>query len=109
MGLCKRLLCRLVRLSGCFRCPCTFPSPDQNSAILVSREALGMDNFFLEVFDVVVINRKASLECPIRHPSLTLEERNDLFENVVKCHVAAPLMRPRAPSLPVSQPYQTLP
>jgi hypothetical protein len=63
----------------------------------------------LQIVEVVVIEVEASFQRTIGYPSLAFEEGDDLFENVVKCHVAAPLTRPRAPSHPSNQPYQILP
>src|SRR5438445_1095061 len=37
MVLCRRWLCRLVRLRGCCRCPCDVTSPDENSPLLIRR------------------------------------------------------------------------
>src|SRR4029450_4542260 len=75
---------------GCCGGACGVTRPDENSPLLISRKALGMNNFFFEVFDVVVINRKASFERTVRHPSLAFEERDNLFQDVVKRHVAHP-------------------
>src|SRR4029450_1372957 len=60
--------------------------PDQNSAILVRRDTLGINEFFLEHIEVLVIQIEAHLQGAIRHPSLAFEERNNLFQDVIKRH-----------------------
>jgi hypothetical protein len=47
---------------------------------------LGVDDFFLQVLDIVVINIKASLEGTIRDPPLAFEEVDDLGEDVIEGH-----------------------
>jgi hypothetical protein len=45
-----------------------------------------VEEFILQVVEVVVIEVKSSLEGTIRYPSLAFEEVNDLGENVIEGH-----------------------
>src|SRR5215471_6130071 len=101
--LCRRLWECLARLRGCFDGPCACPRPHQDSALLVRSYTLGIDQFFFEDIQILVIQIEAHLQRSIRHSSLAFEERHDLVEHVVKRHVVAPLTRPRAPSPPAGR------
>jgi hypothetical protein len=92
MVLYKRLLCRLVRLRGCFSCPIDVTSPDQNSPILVSGYALGVNQFFFEDIQILIIQLETHLERSIGHTSLAFQKGNDLFEDFVKRHDRTPLV-----------------
>jgi hypothetical protein len=45
-----------------------------------------MDQFFLQVFEVVVIQSEAALQRPVGYPPLALEELNNLLQNVIERH-----------------------
>ena len=58
--------------------------PSSSSQLLMH-----VDEFFLEGFEILVIQAEPYLEGSIGHTSLPFQEGDDLFENVVKCHVSA--------------------
>jgi hypothetical protein len=60
--------------------------PDQDSACLIGREVLGVNEFLFESFEGVVIQLELDLERSIRHPLTPLEEGNHLIEDSVKVH-----------------------
>jgi len=51
-----------------------------------------MNDFIFQVLEVGVIEVIPTLDGSIRHPSLALEEVNDLGEDVVKRHDRTPLV-----------------
>src|SRR4029453_16325510 len=59
------------------------PDPDQDSARLIGREVLGLNEFLFEGF---VIQLELDLERPIRHALTLTEEGNHLIEDRVKVH-----------------------
>ena len=77
-GLVCRRVWRLFRLEGrrCrpLRQRRDIPGPDQHFASLVAGQALGLDDFGLEVLQVGVVEVKAPLQGAIRHSPLTLEQ-----------------------------------
>jgi hypothetical protein len=52
--------------------------PDQDPAVLIYCQALGLDEFGLEVLDIRLIQGKLPLEGPIRHAPLALEQSDHL-------------------------------
>src|SRR5215510_6750523 len=66
----------------CFRCT----NPDKDSAVFIDSQALGIDDFFFEILNVVVVEVKLTLQSPIRHTSSTAEEVYNLVEDVVEIH-----------------------
>jgi hypothetical protein len=60
--------------------------PDENAALLIPRELLGVDEFLFEGFERFVIQLELDLECPICHTLTLLEEGNHLIEDGVKVH-----------------------
>jgi hypothetical protein len=82
----RRLLDSLGRWRGGCDCPFDFPTPDENAAILVSRYALGMNNFIFQVFEVGIIEVIPTLDSAIRHASLALEDVDDLCKDVIEGH-----------------------
>src|SRR5215475_14598480 len=48
--------------------------PDQDPAVLVVRQVLGLDEFNLEVFEVGIVELKAALQGAIGDPALALEK-----------------------------------
>src|SRR5215475_3926217 len=63
--------------------------PDQYFALLVNGEALGVDEFGLEVFEVLIVEPKAAFERPIGHASLALQQVEDLGQDFVKRHTCS--------------------
>ena len=47
---------------------------------------MDLDNFNLQIFEILVIQAKLALEGPIRYPSLTLEHGECLSQDLLKCH-----------------------
>src|SRR5262245_27140475 len=66
----------------CFRCT----NPDKDSAVFIDSQALGIDDFFFEILNVVVVEVKLTLQSPIRHTSSTAEEVYNLVEYFVEVH-----------------------
>src|SRR5215813_1264470 len=85
IGLGSRLFGWLSRGSGDFGCPRSVASPNETSPFVIDNW-VNVEDFFLQVLDIVVIDIIASLEGTIRYPSLAFEERDDLGEDVVKRH-----------------------
>src|SRR5262249_6716227 len=59
---------------------------DQDAAVLIHGQPSRLDEFFLQIFDIVVIQTKLPLQRTIRRPALPLEERTDLGEHVIEIH-----------------------
>jgi len=81
----SRLLYRLSRWSGDFVGTFGVTSPDETPPFVISHW-VNIEDFFLQVLDIVVIDIKASLDGTIRDPSLAFEEVNDLGKNVIEGH-----------------------
>ena len=64
------------------------PDPDQDSARLIGREVLGLNEFLFEGVEGVVLQLELDLERPIRHALTLTEEGNHLIEDRVKVHRA---------------------
>src|SRR5262249_55933084 len=62
------------------------PDPDQDSACLIGRKVLGLNEFLFEDFEGVVLQLELDLERPIRHALTLTEEGNHLIEDRVKVH-----------------------
>ena len=77
---------RLGRRSRCFDGPFDIPCPDQYRAFFVHRKSFGFDHFVFEVFEILVIEVKPSFQGTIRDTLLTLEQFEDLVEDVVEGH-----------------------
>src|SRR5215831_4809483 len=60
--------------------------PREASLICLYLRFMDIEEFPFQVFQVGIIQVKASLEGTIGHPSLVFEERNNLLEDVVKRH-----------------------
>src|SRR5918912_2578557 len=67
--------------------------PDQHFARFVAGELFGVDEFGLEILEVVVVQRKAALEGPIRQPALALQQVEDAGQEVVKRHAQGSISR----------------
>lgn len=48
---------------------------------------MNVEQFLLEDIQILIIDVKTHLERTRRHPSLPFQERDNLFEDVVECHV----------------------
>jgi hypothetical protein len=81
----NRLWWWLSRLRGNCLCACRVASPHETSSFVID-DWVNIEDFFLQVLDIVVIDVKASLECPIRYTSLAFEQVNDLGENLIEGH-----------------------
>jgi hypothetical protein len=66
-------------------CPCSVASPNETSSFVID-DWVNIEDFFLQVLDIVVIDVKASLEGTIRDPSLAFEEVDDLGKNFIEGH-----------------------
>src|SRR5262249_27598691 len=73
------LASRSFEVFGCTR-PC------ESSLICLYLRFMDIEEFPFQVFQVRIIQVKASLEGTIGHPSLAFEERDNLFQDVVKRH-----------------------
>src|SRR5438132_9529421 len=62
------------------------PSPDQDSALLITGQLFGHDDFVFQVFEVIVVQVEPTLEGSVRHPPLTLEQVKHLGQELVKGH-----------------------
>src|SRR5712691_11105076 len=82
---------RYVVLGACWHCGreghgASVPAPDQDSARLIGREVLGLNEFLFEGFEGVVIQLELDLERPICHALPLTEDGNHLIEDGVKVH-----------------------
>jgi hypothetical protein len=64
---------------------CGVASPHEPSPFVID-DWVHIEEFCLQVLDIVVVDIKASLEGTIRYPSLAFEQVNDLGENVIEGH-----------------------
>ncbi len=87
------LACLDGRLMGCLwqrcdwcQCRPSVAGPDKNAAVLIGGHPLGVDQFFLQVFEVVVIQSEPAFQRPVGHAPLALEECDDLLQNIIECH-----------------------
>jgi hypothetical protein len=68
----SRRLCRLSKMRGDFLSACIFASPDETSTILIDHR-MCEKQFVLQVFEVVIVEVKSSLEGTIRYTSLVFQ------------------------------------
>jgi hypothetical protein len=59
--------------------------PHETSTLVVSH-GMHVEEFILQVVEVVVIEVEASFQRTIRYPSLAFEEVDDLGKNVIEGH-----------------------
>jgi hypothetical protein len=78
-------LCCLSRLRGNCRSACHVTSPDETPPIVISHW-VHVEEFILQIVEVVVIKVKSSFESTIGYTSLALQELDDLGENLVEGH-----------------------
>src|SRR5262245_20436211 len=64
----------------------SFARPDQHSTILVNGQLVHLDDFDLQIFEILVIQAKLVLQGTIRYPSLALEHGECLSQDLLKCH-----------------------
>ena len=67
--------------------------PDQHAAVLIDREPLALDEFVLQVFQMLVIELELALEGAIGHAPPALEHGNRLVEDLLKGHRPPSLCR----------------
>src|SRR5215813_13668180 len=79
----SRLWYELGGLSDAFLDAFSCASPHESSTFVVSYW-MHVEKFFFEDFEVLVIQIEAHLQGAIGHPSLAFEERDNLFQDVVK-------------------------
>ena len=70
--------------------------PDQHLAVLVHGQALGLDEFVLQVFQVVVIELELPLERAVGHAPLALEQLVYLRQDLLERHRGSSPTRLRA-------------
>jgi hypothetical protein len=63
--------------------------PDEDPATLIHSQLLGMDDVFLEVFQLLIIQVKSPFERPIGHSPLALDKCEDLLQHLIKVHGAS--------------------
>src|SRR5215510_9285555 len=65
--------------------------PNQDSAVLIEGQAFGVAEFVLQIIQVGVVQAKSPLESPVRNALLTLQDLNDLGQDLFKghCHPSA--------------------
>jgi hypothetical protein len=61
-------------------------NPDQDFAVLIDGQSLRGDEFVLQVLQIVVIQREASFQRPVRDTALALEQVDHLSQDFVKRH-----------------------
>ena len=54
--------------------------------LFVYRQFFGVDEFVLDILQVVVIQIESALQCPVGDPFLTLEQFEYLGEDVIEGH-----------------------
>jgi hypothetical protein len=81
----SRLWCWLRRGSGGFLSAYSCARPNETSPFVID-DWVHIEDFFLQVLDIVVIEVKTSLEGTIRYPSLTLEQFEHLGEDFIEGH-----------------------
>ena len=60
--------------------------PDQHGPLFVHRQPLALNEFGLQILQIVVIQVKLALEGAIRHAPAALQEGNRLIEEFLKGH-----------------------
>jgi hypothetical protein len=60
--------------------------PDEHPTVLLDRELLYFDEFFLECRELVVVKVKLHLESAIGSTTTLLQEDNDLVEHRIEVH-----------------------
>ena len=68
------------------RCPC----PDENRALFIDRQALGVDELVLQILQAGIVELELALETPIGHPTALPQQRHHPVEHLVEPHRALP-------------------
>src|SRR4030095_5121007 len=76
---------RLGRRSRCVDGPFDIPYPHETSTLVVLHW-MHVEEFILQVVEIVVIKVKASLEGTVGYTSLPFQEGDDLVENFIEGH-----------------------
>ena len=69
-----------------FWCHSCIANPDEYSPFLVNRQSFGIDEFFFEIFEDVVVQAELPLQGSIRDPAFALEQRDHVREDFIKLH-----------------------
>src|SRR5712691_8359682 len=85
LGLWRDLRLRWWCGDGC-RWRSRFPNPNKPSASLIDNLRRGEQDFVFQVFEIVVIDVKASFQRTIGHTSLTFEQFEYLGEDFIEGH-----------------------
>src|SRR2546428_4688299 len=80
--------------------------PDEDSALLIHRQAFRVNHFFFETFEILVIQVETQFERAIGEAFFTCEQIDDLRQDLSKFHV--PLLRLRQRGLYPGLYYNTL-
>ena len=75
--------------------------------MLIHCQALGDNEFCLEVFEVGVIEAELALQSAIGDTATVAEQLNDLIDDLVKVHASSPLRLSRACRSAVAQHTKT--
>ena len=59
-------------------------APDQDSAVLIKGQVFGIDELFLQIIQVGVVQCKPPFERPIRNTLLALQRLDDLGQDLFK-------------------------
>jgi hypothetical protein len=60
----------------------------QHTSILIDSELFGLDNFRLQVFEVLLIQVKAALQGSVRHSPITPKQFQHLGQGLIKRHTS---------------------
>ena len=64
--------------------------PDEDGALFINREMLGVDEFFFQVLQAGVVELEFAFEGTIGHPTPLPQERHHLVEHLIEPHRVAP-------------------
>jgi hypothetical protein len=65
---------------------CPLAKPHQNLTVLVDGDAFGINELFLERLQLLVVEMKLELECPVGDPLAGPEQGHDLVKQLKKIH-----------------------
>jgi hypothetical protein len=60
--------------------------PDQDSAVLIDRQALRLDNFSLQICEVGIVKTELPLERPVGDAPAASEHLERLIQHLLECH-----------------------
>jgi hypothetical protein len=81
----SRRWCWLSRLRGNCLSACWVTNPNETSSFVIDNW-VHIEDFVLQIVEVVVIEIKSSLEGTIRYPSLAFQEVDNLGEDFIEGH-----------------------